>query len=71
MSLAEPMTPHTDDMEKLVKTLPPIRVDEPMFNELAQRAAMSDRKLSDYVRHALRMYLQHVQMVEPQEGESK
>jgi hypothetical protein len=67
------MTTSIDDMsEKLIKQLPPIRVDEPMFSELAERAAQSDRKLSDYIRHALKLYLAlHAEMVnhEASDGE--
>lgn len=58
--------------EKLIKTLPQIRVDEAMFAELAQRAAQSDRKLSDYIRHALKLYLAlHAEMLDQAQFEGE
>lgn len=44
--------------EKLIFTVPPVRVDEPMFIALAQHSASIDRSPSYVVREALRVYLE-------------
>jgi hypothetical protein len=38
-----------DDVEKRVRTLPPLRVSEPLETALMRLAASDDRKLSEYV----------------------
>ena len=50
--------------EKLIFTVPPVRVDEPMFRALSQQAMSEDRPVSYVVRVALRLYLEsHGRMV--------
>lgn len=56
--------------EKLIFTIPPVRVDEPLFIALAQHSASIDRSPSYIVREALRAYLEsHGRMVaQPEEA---
>lgn len=61
----------SDMVEKLICTLPPVRVDEPLFRALADHAVAVDRPPSYIVREALRKYLAaHGHMVYGHEGES-
>lgn len=47
-----------DDVEKLILTIPPVRVDQPLYIALCQQAASEDRAVSYVVREAVRVYLE-------------
>lgn len=55
--------PGTDDMadmpraEKLIRTLPAVRISETLDIELMRLAAQADRKYSDFVRRVLHAYV--------------
>jgi hypothetical protein len=59
-------------VEKLILTLPPVRLDQPLYIALMQQAASEDRSASYVVREALRSYLEaHGRIVTSDTEDSK